>query len=178
MRLMDFPEYHDAPMQLLLMEGNCGPVTIWATLRHFKKRASSKRIIESCRYSKKHGTFAIAITTALRKFGLNVAFFTESDPSPHLIEQQGFRLADQIGVSINPAVDLKFLRSQIGQGRLPIVIYDAPDDEGHFSPLLDVVGGKVILPFDQKKEMSVREFQSRWAAPGFCRQCMVVWRER
>jgi hypothetical protein len=170
----EFPKYSEAPTALLQLEGNCGPVTIWATLKYFKKRVSSQRIIEACRYTKKHGTFAIAMAIALNKFGLDVSFYTEPDPKPHLIERQCYKLCRSLGITINSAANLNFLRSQIRQSRLPILLYDSADGTGHFSPLLGIIGRKLILPFDQQNGLYISDFQNRWKAKGICRQCIIV----
>jgi hypothetical protein len=172
--ITNFPKCGDAPLSLLLLDGNCGPVTVWATLRYFRKRASSDKIIKACRYTKKHGTFAIAMALALREFGLAVAFYTETDPNPHPIEKRCYRLAARAGVSINQAIDLQLVCSQISRQRLPIVLYDTPEGDGHFSPLLGQIGRKLILPFDCEHAIAVKDFRERWNAPGIFRQCLIV----
>src|SRR5262249_53723829 len=79
----DFPAYWNAPSQLLALDGCCGPVTAWGILKYFRIRASSAQIIEACRYTKRHGTFTIALAVALREFGLLVSFYSYFDPNPN-----------------------------------------------------------------------------------------------
>ncbi len=171
---IEFPRYEDAPLELLQLEGNCGPVALWAVLKHFGKQVSSDKIIRACRHSKKNGTFAIVLATALQRLGLNTAFYTDPDPNPHYFERQAYGLAKKLGISINSALELESLMIQIKLGKLPIVLYDSPEFIGHFSPVLDIDDQKLILPLDPGKEIERQEFQNRWAAPEIYRQCIVV----
>src|SRR5215204_4373283 len=106
MIIKNFPDYWDAPFQLLQLDGSCGVITAWGVLKYFRKRASSARLIKSCRYTKKHGTFTIALAVALREHGLTVKFFSEPDPNPNAIEKSCYRLAEKLGVQIYRAISL------------------------------------------------------------------------
>jgi hypothetical protein len=79
MMALSCPTYTDAPLKLLRMESNCGLVSARGVLKYFKKRTSSAKLIESCRYTKKHGTFTNALAVALRQRGLKVGCFSETE---------------------------------------------------------------------------------------------------
>ena len=169
-----FPKYEDAPLPLMQLDGNCGPVTVWAILKYFRKRVSSKTIVTACRHTKKHGTFTIAMALALREFGRRVIFYTEPDPAPQLIEKRCYKLAQEAGIPINNAIAIKSLCAAIRRDCLPIVFYDTVSGMGHFSPLIGFQGNKLLLPFDENQEITITDFNQRWNAPGIYRQCLVV----
>jgi hypothetical protein len=172
--ITDFPKYEDAPLSLLQLDGNCGPITVWALLKYFRKRASSISIVNACRHTKNHGTFTISMAVALREFGLTVRFYTEEDPTPNPIEERCYKLAYKLGVSINSSTDVKYLCSQISDHTVPVVFYDTSEGIGHFSPFLGINDGHLILPYDQNQKMKVSDFQKRWNASGIYKQCLIV----
>jgi hypothetical protein len=173
--IKNFPDYWDAPSRLLQLDGSCGLITAWGILKYFKKRTSSERLIESCRYTKKHGTFTIALAVALRERGLSVRYFSEPDPNPNAIEKRCYRIAEKVGVQINGAISLEALLAQIGANCIPVVSYNTAENNGHLTPLLGTENGKVILPYSDKGLMPKREFLSRWGEPEIFRQCVVAY---
>jgi hypothetical protein len=170
-----FPDYWAAPSRLLQLYGSCGRITAWGILKYFKKRTSSARLVRSCRYTKKHGTFPIALAVALREHGLSVRYFSEPDPNPKTIEQQCYRIAGQIGVQLNRAISLKSLLAQAGKNSIPVVSYNTAENDGHLTPLLGVKNARIILPYTDDGVMLKREFLRRWSEPEIFRQCVVAY---
>ena len=174
MMTIPFPTYFDAPLKLLQTESNCGLVTAWAILKHFKKRTSSAKLIELSRHTKKHGTFAISLAVALRRHCLKVSFFSETDPNPNAIEKHCFRVAEEIEVDVQPAISLDLLLSKVSPRSVVVVLYNTPEDNGHLTPLLGVDGNNLILPFSDEGFMSKQEFLVRWSEPEIYRQSLAV----
>ncbi len=169
-----FPNYFDAPNKLLQLESNCGLITAWTILKYFKKRTSSAKFINLCCYTKKHGTFTIALAVALRKHGLKVSFFSELDPTPNAIEKRCYSVAEKIGVAIQPSIDLDILLSKIGSETIAVVLYNTPEDNGHLSPLLGNDEKNLFLPFSDEGYLLKQEFLTFWNAPEIYRQCLIV----
>lgn len=174
--IRNFPNYWDAPSQLLQLDGGCGLVTAWGILKYFRKRVVSASLIDSCRYTKKYGVFTIALAVALREHGLSVSYFSEADPEPNLIEQRCYRIAGEIGIQVEGAISLGSLLAQINRHSIPVVLYNTSQDSGHLTPLLGVEHGKVVLPYSDERLMVRREFLRRWGESEIFRQCVVAYR--
>ena len=172
--IKNFPDYWNAPYKLLQIDGCCGLITAWGILRHFKKRVSSENLIKSCRYTKKYGTFTIALAVALREQGLSVKFFSELDPKPNAIEKRCYSVAQKIGVEINNVISLEFLLGQISTNQIGVVLYNTDNDYGHLTPLLGEKEDKIILPYSDDKLMPKQEFLRRWSEPEILKQCLVA----
>lgn len=171
---IDFPSYWDAPSKLLTLDGCCGLVTAWGVLRYFGKRVSSARLVDSCRYTKKHGTFLIALAVALREFGMTVSFYSERDPNPNFIERRCLLIAEQVGIRIECAIGLNSLLDIISSRHIPVVLYNTPEGNGHISPLLGVDGQSLMLPYAEEELMPKRVFLKRWSEPEIYMQCLVA----
>ena len=169
-----FPKYFDAPLKLLQLESNCGLITAWSILKYFKKKTSAAKIIELCRHTKKHGTFTIALSVALKQHGLNVSFFSEFDPKPHLIEKRCYSIAKKIGVDIHQSIDLEILLSKINSENIAVVLYNTPEDNGHLSPLLGKDDDNLVLPFSENGYLPRQEFLDCWNSPEIYRQCLIA----
>lgn len=176
MALNRFPGYLDAPTSLLALEGNCGPISVWLVLRHLRMRTSSERIIRLCRYSRRHGTFTIALAVALREHGLKVDFHSEEDPFPMPIERQMYKIAQKSGIVLGNPLPVDELLGRIRGGEVAIVYFKTDNANGHFSPLIGIAGRRLVLPYTDMGAMDVEEFEERWTAPGFCRQCIFATR--
>jgi len=171
-----FPGYYEAPRALFALDGNCGPMSVWLLLRHFRKRTSSEQIIRLCRYTKRHGTFTIALALALREHGLRVNFHTEEDPAPMPIERRLYKTAERSGVVVGNALQVNELLNRIRSGEVAIVCFNTDAGDGHFSPLIGVKRRQLVLPYTDQGRMDVEEFERRWTAPGICRQCVFAAR--
>lgn len=173
---MKFPEWWQAPVEILEIDGHCGLIAAWSVLRHFRRRVSVSRIISSCRHTKRYGVFTVNLAAGLKELGLQVSFHTEDDDDIGDFEKRGYDRARRLGVSVNPPVDLTALLRQRRFGRVPIVLYNMPSGSGHFSTLLGARGNVLHLPLADNGRMPMEEFLSAWSAPKILRQCVVVWR--
>ncbi len=173
------PSLSRAPFALHQLEGNCGVMTAWGVLRFFHKRTASARLMRSCRYTKKHGTFTIALAVALREHGLQVDFYSDPDPAPYTIERRCYRLAQTFGVVFHAGTDLADILAQINQQTIAVALYNTEDDIGHMSPVLPGGDKQVFLPYAETPEnlfMAREQFVQQWSAPEIYRQCLVVRR--
>jgi hypothetical protein len=171
---MKFPGYIDAPVGLYAIDGNCGLLAAWGVLTYFRRRTSVRKLIKSCRYTKAHGVFTIALALALRDRGLTVVFHSEPDPAPKPIERICYARARAVGLPVKPAIGVLALVHQMDRQHVGIVFYNTSDDIGHFSPLLGLRSGNLRLPYSRAGSMSVREFSKRWREGGILRQCIIV----
>lgn len=172
--IKNFPNYWSAPYRLLEIEGCCGLVTAWGVLKYFKKRTSSKRLIEACRYTKENGTFMISLAVALREHGLNIKFFSDNDPNPNPIEKLCYKIANPIGVQLNTSISIDALISQINPDSIPIVLYNTDENEGHITPLIGTEKNIIFLPYSHEEKMTKQEFIERWSEYGILKQCIVA----
>jgi hypothetical protein len=168
------PCYSDAPLALLETGGNCGLLSAWGVLRHFRKRTNSAKLIKRCGYTRRYGVFTIGLACALAEAGLRVSFHTQLDPDPKPLERRLYRRAHRLGIPILPAADILTLVAASRRGELPIVFYDTKDGVGHFSPLIGARGRKLLLPYGEDGGLRVNEFERAWSAPGICRQAVVT----
>jgi hypothetical protein len=168
------PSPWDAPRALLAAEGNCGLLSVWMVLKSYRRHTSSARILRACRHTKKYGTFTIALAVALREHGLEVRFHSEPDPSPRRIERAAYRVAAKAGVRLGPALRLQELLDRIGGHRTAIVYMEMPGGQGHFSPLLGVRDGLLVLPNTDEGMLPPDEFERRWTRPDILRQRILV----
>jgi len=171
-----FPDPAEAPLTLLGLDGNCGPVSVWLLLRYFRSRTSSERLIRLCRYTRRHGAFTIALAVALREHGLKVGFHTERDPDPKPMERRLYPTAERKGVVLGDALKIGELVDRIRAGEVAIVYFNTDENTGHFTPLIGVSRNRLILPNTDLGFMSIPEFEARWSAPGICRQCVFAAR--
>lgn len=179
-----FPNHGDAPHALLALDGNCGPLSVWFLLKHFRKRTSAEKLIRLCRHTKRYGTFTIGLAYALHKHGLRVEFHTENDPAPKPLERVLYPTAKRAGVTMGGPLDMDNLLCRVRQGGIGIVSYDegdgtggdgtGGDGTGHFSPVIGMRRNRLILPYSTEGSMKPDEFEKRWRAPGICRQCLFA----
>jgi hypothetical protein len=160
------------PAQLLSLKNGCGPVCVWLALRHCGKKLSAEKITRLCGYTSK-GTFAICIAVALKRCGVNVAFYTEEDDARKPREIKAYRAAARLGIPILPALTIAKLRSQV-KTRMVIVLFNAHDGQGHFSPIRAIDDKVISFTHANETVLSLRTFNARWRAPDVCRQAIVV----
>jgi hypothetical protein len=171
---MKFPSRSDAPTGLYAIDGNCGLLAAWGVLTYFGRRTSVRTLVKSCRYTKEHGVFTIALALALRDQGLSVVFHSDPDPHPKPIERICYARARAVGLPLKPAINVRTLVRQTNRRHVSVVFYNTPDDVGHFSPLLGLRSDNLRLPYSRTGSMSVREFSNRWKEAEILRQCIVV----
>jgi hypothetical protein len=171
---ISLPSTETAPARLLALKGNCGPLAAWCALRAYGRRVAADQIIEACSHTQEHGVFTIALATALHSHGLHVTFHSEADPAPHAIERQHYQRAELNGILVQPPLSVDDLLARLDRGHLPIVFYDTPSGEGHFSPLLGESKGQLLLPHSEGEVMTRPVFERAWSAPDILRQSVVV----
>lgn len=168
------PGIEEAPRRLRNLEGNCGPLAAWCALRVYNRRVSAEHIIQSCAHTHKYGVFTIAMATALHRHGLQVSFHTRPDANLKPVERRHYAIARAQGLAIRQPVSIDDLLASFDSGHLPIVFYDTPSGEGHFSPLVGEEGGSLLLPYSGNGRMSRSEFEAAWDAEEILRQAVVV----
>ncbi len=167
------PSPSEAPVSLLGLPGNCGPMSVWLVLRQFGKRVPANRIIRACKYTERTGCYGIALALALHQFGLGVSFHTDPDADIQPLEARCYKWAQRRGIPIGPAVGLEELRCLVRRGPA-IVSLAGTEGEGHFSPLVGFRRGKALLPYTDEGSLPIVEFERRWCGPGDPRQCLLV----
>lgn len=171
---MKFPDWWEAPEELLEIDGHCGLLAAWAVLRSFGKSTEVSRLVRTCRYTKRYGVFTIDLAACLLEHGLDVSFHSEPDSEIGEFERRGYARAYRIGLQVRPALGLPGLLRERRRGRVPIVIYSTPLNAGHFSPLLSLRHGVLRLPLAEGGTMPENEFLTRWTAPGILRQAVIA----
>lgn len=171
-----YPGRYDAPLALLTLQGNCGPLSAWLALRYLRRRVAAERIIRACRHSETHGTYTVGIALGMAELGLQVEFFSDPDPDVQAVERECYALAAARGVRIQSGISLPDLLGRINERRTAIVFYDEEGDSGHFSPLAGGGNGVLYLANEPDGEMRARDFETRWDAPGILRQCLLLSR--
>lgn len=171
---MTFPSLQAAPPRLLAVDGGCGLLAAWGVLTYFGRRARTQDLIDSCRYTKKHGVFTIALALALHERGLRVRFHSELDPDPKRIERRCYARARAVGLLVKSRIGLADLLTAVTHSRIAVVLYNTAEGNGHFSPLLGRRGERLILPYDPDGGLGRRVFARRWSEPEILRQCIVI----
>lgn len=174
MLLLDFPKCSQAPKTIQALDGPCGPLAAWGVLRYFRKRTSVARLLKACSHTNQQGTFAIALAVALREHQVWVEFYAEPDPLPHAIEKHYHQRAAELGIDRREPPELETILSLISPDCIPILLYNADDNIGHFSPIVGIDGDQVAMPYTDERLMAKAELQNRWSAPDILRQCILV----
>ena len=173
---MKFPDWSDAPEELVAMEGHCGLIAAWTILRHFGKRVSVPKLVTTCGYTKRHGVFTVGLAAGLKEHGLRVSFHSDPDIEIGWFERRCYARAYHLGILAAPALDLPNVLRERTRGRIPIVFFNTPSDVGHFSPLLGIRNGELRLPLADGGKMSEDDFLKRWTEPKILRQCVITSR--
>lgn len=89
-------------------------------------------------------------------------------------EKRCYARARSVGLVVEPPVELSFLLRERRLERIPIVFFNTDSDCGHFSPLLGVHNGQLLLPMAEGGTMRIDDFLSKWSAEGINRQCAIA----
>jgi hypothetical protein len=171
---MKFPDWWHAPNELFGNDGHCGLVAAWAVLHHFRRRVSVPKLIKECRYTKRHGVFAVSLAAALKTHGLSVSFHSEPDDNIGGFERRCYAYASGLGIVPEPPLELSEVLRRRSRGNIPIVLFNTPANVAHFSPLLGSRNGTLRLPLADGGKMSESTFIARWSGPDILRQCVIV----
>ena len=164
---MKFPDWGEAPKELLEIDGHCGLLAAWTVLRYFGKSTKVPKLVKTCRYTKRYGVFTVSLATCLLEHGLYVSFHSDPDSDIGEFERRGYVHARRLGLQMGSALDLPTLLRERRRGRVPIVIYSTPYDAGHFSPLLSLHSGVLRLPLANGGTMSRTNSSPDGQLPGF-----------
>lgn len=175
--MINFPEVYDAPLLLLALEGNCGPLSAWMVLKYFRKRVSSKDLLAACHYTRLNGTYTIGLAVALRGYGLDVSFYSELDQSQSSVERSLYKKAIRNGVNFRQAITIDNLLRKINEDYISIVYFEASRGIGHFSPLIGNRNRSLLLTYTENGKMNIKKFKRKWNAAGYCRQCILIHRQ-
>ena len=118
---MKFPDWWEAPDELFRIDGHCGLVAAWVVLRYFGKRVSVPNLVEACRYTKRHGVFAVSLAAALKTQGLSVSFHSERDAQIGGFERRCYAYARRLGIVAEAPLELSEVLRRRKHGNIPIV---------------------------------------------------------
>jgi len=169
-----FPDWWEAPDELFRIDGHCGLVAAWVVLRCFGKRDSVPNLVEACRYTKRHGVFAVSLAAALKTHGLSVSFHSERDDHIGGFERRCYAYARRLGIVAEAPLALSEVLRRRKRGNIPIVLFNTPAGDGHFSPLLGSRNGTLRLPLADGGKMPESTFIARWSDADILRQCVIV----
>jgi hypothetical protein len=171
---MQFPDRQSAPSSLRAIDGSCGLLVAWGVLTHFGRRSSPKRLIDACRYTKKHGVFTIALGLALHERGLRVTFHSDPDPAPNRIERTCYARARIVGLPVKRGISVSKLLSMTNRTRIAVALYNTAEGNGHFSPVLGQRLDRLLMPYSDEGWLDRRTFARRWREPDVLGQCLFV----
>jgi hypothetical protein len=171
---MTFPDWWEAPDELFRIDGHCGLVAAWVVLRYFGKRVSVPNLVEACRYTKRHGVFTVSLAAALKTHGLSVSFHSQRDAHIGGFERRCYAYARRLGIVAEAPLELSEVLRRRKRGNIPIVLFNTPAGDGHFSPLLGSRNGTLRLPLADGGKMPESAFIARWSDAGILRQCVIV----
>jgi len=120
--------------------------------------------------------FTIGIAVALAEHGLEVVFHSDPDPDIHPFERALYARARRLGMSVEPAINISRLSTEVAHGSVPVVFYRTAAGEGHFSPVAGIGSRRIVLPNDVEGRLSIARFRRAWRQTGFPRQVVIASR--
>lgn len=163
----------EMPEELANLEANGGIFAVWMLLQHLGIDADIQQLVDVCGYDAENGTTTIGLAVALKKFGFNVQFYTEHDPDFQESEKISYQEAEQLGLSILPALNYQQIQHAFEQNKFVIVYYDTLEDVGNHSLVYDVNEDEICF-FDSFDAMPASVFEQQRQAEGICRQMIAV----
>ncbi|WP_180173972.1 MULTISPECIES: cysteine peptidase family C39 domain-containing protein [unclassified Acinetobacter] len=163
----------EIPDELANLEANGGIYAVWMLLQHLGIDADIQQLIEVCAYEAGHGTTTIGLAVGLKKFGFQVKFYTEHDPELQDSEKRSYAEADQLELSILPAIGYAQIQQAFEQNQFVIVYYDTLDGVGNHSLVYDIDETEISF-FDSFDAMPADVFEQQRGAEGICRQVIIV----
>jgi hypothetical protein len=130
--VMRFPDWREAPDELFKIDGHCGLVAAWTVLHYFGKRVSVPKLVEACRYTKRHGVFTVSLAAALKTYGLSVSFHSQPDAHIEGFERRCYAYARRVGIVAEVSLELSEVLRWRKRGNIPIVLFNTPANDGHF----------------------------------------------
>lgn len=161
------------PEKLVNLESNCGVYALWMLFQHHGVEVDVDELIKATKYDYQEGTYTIALAIALKKFGFDVAFYTDEDPYIEEKERLMYDEADQLNISLRPALSYQQIQEATEQGQFVIVYYDTLDDVGNQSLVYSIDDDEICF-FDSFDAMPALVFENQRKAEGICRQVIVI----
>ena len=161
------------PESLLNLEANCGVYALWMLFQHHGMQVEIDEIATACCHDPESGTFCIALAVALKKFGFNVAFYTDVDPNIDEQEQSIYQQAQNLNIPMSAALSYSDIQQAIVAGQMAIVSYDTLDDIANQS-LVYSMDDQEICFFDSFDPMPKSVFEQQRQAEGICRQVILI----
>lgn len=163
----------EIPDELANLDANGGIYAVWMLLQHLGIDADIQQLIEVCAYEAGHGTTTIGLAVGLKKFGFLVKFYTEHDPELQDSEKRSYAEADQLELSILPAIGYAQIQQAFEQNQFVIVYYDTLEGVGNHSLVYDIDETEISF-FDSFDAMPAEVFEQQRGAEGICRQVITV----
>lgn len=170
----DFPRHTDAPAELRLLPGSCGPVSAWQTLTHFGRKVTPADLLADCRFDPAVGAYTIGLAVAFARRALRVDFYSDADRDYAEAEQALFSEAHELGIGWHSGQSLYALDAAIQETGTGIILYETAV-EAHFTPFLGLYDDEVIAP-NEGDGLKIDDIEARRSAPGILRQSIVVRR--
>ncbi|WP_291371108.1 cysteine peptidase family C39 domain-containing protein, partial [Acinetobacter sp. UBA5934] len=88
----------ELPEDLQSLEANSGIYAIWMIFHHYGVDLHIPDLVQLTQHNDEMGTSSIALAVALKTLGLDVEFFTETDPDKQPLEIQFYQKAQELKV--------------------------------------------------------------------------------
>ncbi len=163
----------EIPDELQNLKANGGVFAIWMIFHHYGVDLDISDLAALCKHNDHDGTFGIALAVALKKLGLDVAFFTDHDPDQHAAEIFSYQEAKDLQIAVQPALEYAQLQQYADEGRFIIVYYDTLEGIGNHS-LVYSMDEQEICFFDSFDAMPASVFEQQRKNEGICRQAIVI----
>ncbi|HCL60375.1 MAG TPA: peptidase C39 [Acinetobacter sp.] len=164
----------ELPQDLQNLEANSGIYAIWMIFHHYGVDLHIPDLVQLTQYNDEMGASSIALTVALKTLGLDVEFFTETDPDKQLLEIQFYQKAQELKVPVHEyPLSYTDIQKSVDKGLFVIVFYDTLEGMGNHS-LIYEINEKEISFFDSFDAMPKEVFEQQRRVEGVCQQVIVI----
>ncbi|WP_286714040.1 peptidase C39 [Acinetobacter sp. UBA2581] len=164
----------ELPQDLQSLEANSGIYAIWMIFHHYGIDLHIPDLVQLTQHNDEMGASSIALAVALKALGLDVEFFTETDPDKQPLEIQFYQKAQELKVDVQEyPLSYTDIQKLVDKGRFVIVFYDTLEGVGNHS-LIYEINEKEISFFDSFNTMSKEVFEQQRRVEGICQQVIVI----
>lgn len=164
----------ELPEDLQSLEANSGIYAIWMIFYHYGIDLHIPDLVQLTQHNDEMGASSIALAVALKTLGLDVEFFTETDPDKQLLEIQFYQKAQELKVPVHEyPLSYTDIQKSVAKGLFVIVFYDTLEGVGNHS-LIYEINEKEIGFFDSFDAMSKEVFEQQRRVEGICQQVIVI----
>jgi len=164
----------ELPQDLQSLEANSGIYAIWMIFHHYGIDLHIPDLVQLTQHNDEMGASSIALTVALKTLGLDVEFFTETDPAKQPLEIQFYQKAQELKVPVHEyPLSYADIQKSVDNGHFVIVFYDTLEGVGNHS-LIYEINEKEISFFDSFNAMSKEVFEQQRRVEGICQQVIVI----